>query len=330
MTGIRILGTGKCVPENYAVNEDYSRIVETNDEWITSRTGIKKRHLTSGEPTFYLAANASRQAVERAGIRPDQLGLIIATTITPDYYTPSVSCMVQRELGASCMTIDVNCACSGFVYGLDMAMRYLATDDDIKYALVVSAEELSKITDYTDRSTCVLFGDGAGAVVVEKDENALYASHLGADGNGACTLMARNLTTMNPFVKQPVKIDEKMPEGNKHCLYQDGKEVYKFATRILPEAVNACCEKAGIEVGQLDRIIPHQANYRIIETAAKHLGVEMDRFFLNLQEYGNTSSASVPLAFCEAVETGAVKRGDKICFVGFGAGLTFGGIVLEY
>lgn len=330
MTGLKILGVGKCAPENYATNEDYSKIVETNDEWITSRTGIKKRHLTSGEPTFYLAVKAAEQAIERAGIKPEQIGIIIATTITPDYYTPSLSCMVQRNIGAGCMAIDINCACSGFVYGLDMARRYLLTDDEIKYALVVSAEELSKITDYTDRSTCVLFGDGAGAVVVEKAENTTYASCLGADGKGACALMARNITTLNPFVKEKVEFEENMPAGNKHCLFQDGKEVYKFATRILPEAVLKCCEKAGTDVSQIKCIIPHQANYRIIETAAKHLGVTMDKFFLNLQEYGNTSSASVPLAFCEAVETGAVQRGDLICFVGFGAGLTFGGIVMEY
>lgn len=331
MTGIKILGVGKCAPENIATNEDFSKIVDTNDEWISSRTGIKTRHITSGEPTYHLAANAAKQAVERARISPTDIGLIIATTITPDYYTPSCACMVQRELGASGgMAIDVNCACSGFAYGFDMAKRYLQTDSDLKYALVVSAEELSKITDYTDRATCVLFGDGAAAVVLEKKEDTLYSSFLGADGNGAKFLMAKNVTGTNPFVREALEIDDMMPEGNGRYLYQDGKEVYKFATRILPFAVQECCKKAGIEVSDIDVIVPHQANFRIIETAAKNLGISMDKFFLNLDKYGNTSSASIPLAFCEAVEEGRIKRGDKVCFVGFGAGLTYAGIIIEY
>lgn len=331
MTGIKILGAGKCVPENVATNEDFSKIVETNDEWISTRTGIKTRHMTSGEPTFYLAAKAAENAIKNAGIKAEDIGLIIVTTLTHDYYTPSCSCMVQREIGAiGCMAIDVNCACSGFAYGFDMAKRYLQTDDSLKYVLIVSAEELSKITDYTDRSTCVLFGDGAAAVVVEKKEDALYSSFLGADGSGAKFLMARNVTTSNPFIKEEVKIDDMMPEGKDHYLYQDGKEVYKFATKILPLAVEECCKKAGITPADIDLIVPHQANYRIIETAAKNLGISMDKFYLNLNEYGNTSSASIPLAFCEAVESGRVKRGDKICFVGFGAGLTYAGVILEY
>ena len=331
MTGIKILGVGKCAPENLASNEDFSKIVETNDEWITSRTGIKTRHISSGEPTFYLAAQAAKQAMERAGVAAADIGLIIVTTITGDYYTPSVACMVQREIGAiGSMAIDVNCACSGFAYGFDMAKRYLQTEENLRYALVVSAEELSKITDYTDRSTCVLFGDGAAAVVIEKQENALYAGYLGADGNGACALMARNLKTVNPFIREAFEYDEKMPEGNNHFLFQDGKEVYKFATKILPTAVEESCKRAGIEVDDLDVIVPHQANYRIIETAAKNLKIPMDKFYLNLHEYGNTSSASIPLAFCEAVENGAIKRGDKVCFVGFGAGLTYAAVVFEY
>ena len=166
MIGVKILGAGKCAPENIATNEDFAKIVDTNDEWITTRTGIKKRHIANGEPTWFLGARAAKAAVENAGIKPDEIGLIIATTITGDYSTPSVSCIIQREIGAKgSMAIDVNCACSGFVYGFDMAKRYLQTDCGLKYALVVSSEELSKITDYTDRSTCVLFGDGAAAVV---------------------------------------------------------------------------------------------------------------------------------------------------------------------
>lgn len=331
MTGIKILGVGKYAPELVASNEDFTRIVETSDEWITTRTGIKTRHITNGEPVWYMAAEAAKQAVERAGISVSDIGLIIATTITPDYYTPSCSCLVQREIGAfGSMAIDVNCACSGFAYGFDMAKRYLQTDDSIKYAVIVSTEQLSRITDYTDRATCVLFGDGAAAVVIEKQEDTLYTSYLGADGNGAKFLMARNERALSPFVETPVEIDAQMPEGNGHYLFQDGKEVYKFATKILPTAVLEACKKIDMDVNDIDVFVPHQANVRIIETAAKNLGVSMDKFYLNLCNYGNTSSASIPLAFCEAVEKGAIKRGDKVCFVGFGAGLTYACDIFEY
>ena len=287
--------------------------------------------MTSGEPTWYMAAEASKKAIENAGISAEDIGLIIVTTITADYYTPSCSCMVQREINAvGSMAIDVNCACSGFAYGFDMAKRYLQTDDGIKYALVVSAEELSKITDFSDRASCVLFGDGAAAVVVEKKENSLYTSHLGADGSGAKFLAAKNDRPLNPFVKERFDVDEQMPAVNKHYLFQDGREVYKFATKILPFAVAEACGKIGLDISEIDLIVPHQANVRIIETAAKNMGISMDKFYLNLSRYGNTSSASIPLAFCEAVEEGKVKRGDKVCFVGFGAGLTYACAIFEY
>lgn len=331
MTGVKILGQGMCVPKIIATNEDFAKIVDTNDEWITTRTGIKTRHISKGEPTYYLAAQAAKEAVEDAKINISDIGLIIVTTITNDYITPSCSCLVQRELGAiGCMTIDVNCACSGFAYGFDMAKRYLQTEENLKYALVVSAEELSKIVDYTDRATCVLFGDGASAVVLEKQENTLYSSYLGADGNGAKYLVAKGFGENCPFDGDNFEIDRQMPETKAHYLYQDGREVYKFATKTLPLAVTECCKKAGIEVEDIDVIVPHQANYRIIETASKNLGISMDKFFLNLDKNGNTSSASIPLAFYDAVKNGKIKRGDKVCFVGFGAGLTYGCVIVEY
>lgn len=331
MTGVKILGAGKYAPENVATNEDFARIVDTNDEWITTRTGIKKRHIVNGEPTWYLGAMAAKAAVENAGIKPDEIGLIIVTTITGDYSTPSVSCIIQRELGAKgSMTIDVNCACSGFVYGFDMAKRYLQTDDGLKYALVVSAEELSKITDYTDRSTCVLFGDGAAAVVLKRCENSTYAAYLGADGTGAKYLLAKSYESHTPFSNGEIEIEDDMPKRENHCLYQDGKEVYKFATKTLPMACEKTCEILGITPDDLNCIIPHQANKRIIETAAKNLSLPLDRFFLNLEEYGNTSSASIPIALCDAISSNAIKRGDKVCLVGFGAGLTYGSVIFEY
>ncbi len=328
--GVKIKGVGRYAPEIVATNDDYAKIVETNDEWITQRTGIKTRHISNGEPTYYLGAMAAKEAIANAGISAEEIGLILASTCTPDYYTPSTACLVQRELGVSgCPAIDINCACSGFVYAVDMAKRYLA-EGDIKYVLVVAAEELSKFVDYTDRSTCILFGDAAAAVVLEKEEDTLFASYTAADGMGAPYLAARALLTTNPFRQTESEFDMNMPEPNKHFLLQDGKEVYKFATKALPKAVEEACKKADISPEELDAIIPHQANIRIIETAAKHLKVPMDKMVLNISDYGNTSSASIPGAFYDGVSSGRIKRGDKVCFVGFGGGLTYGAVVIEY
>lgn len=329
-TGVRIKGAGRFVPELVATNEDYAKIVDTNDEWITQRTGIKTRHISDGEPTYYLGAMAAKAAVEDAGIAADEIGLILATTCTPDYFTPSTACLIQRELGVSgCPAIDINCACSGFVYAIDMARRYLACGD-IKYVLVVAAEELSKFVDYEDRSTCILFGDAAAAVILEKADDTLFSSFLAADGSGAPYLASRALLTINPFRQTEKEFDMDMPEPHKHYLLQDGKEVYKFATNALPTAVSKACEKAGITPDELDAIIPHQANVRIIETAAKKLHVSMDKMVLNIADYGNTSSASIPNAFVDGVNSGRIKRGDKVCFVGFGGGLTYGACIVEY
>lgn len=331
MVGVSIVGIGKYTPDMIVDNEMLSTIVDTNDEWITSRTGIKYRHITNGEPTYVLGAKASKEAIKNAGIDPSEIGLIIVTTVTNDFTSPSMSCIIQNEIGAiGSMAIDVNCACSGFVYGFDMAKRYLQTDESLKYVLVVSAEELSKITDYTDRATCVLFGDGAAAAILKRDDDTLFASHLGADGSGAHYLFAKSYTSSTPFTTNKEPYDDEFKGSNGHYLYQNGKEVYKFATKALPMAVEKACENANIEVADLDLIVPHQANVRIIETAAKNLGLSMDKFYLNLENYGNTSSVSIPLALCEAIEKNAIKRGNKICLVGFGAGLTYGGVVFEY
>lgn len=329
-TGVRIKGAGRYVPELIATNDDYAKIVDTNDEWITQRTGIKTRHISNGEPTYYLGAMAAKEALKDAGISADEIGLIIATTCTPDYFTPSTACLIQRELGVTgCPAMDVNCACSGFVYAVDMARRYLLCDD-IKYVLVVAAEELSKFVDYEDRSTCILFGDAAAAVVLEKSEDTLFSSCLKADGSGARYLASRALLTINPFRQTETEFDMEMPEPHKHYLIQDGKEVYKFATNALPAAVAEACEKAEISPEELDAIVPHQANVRIIETAAKKLHVSMDKMVLNIADYGNTSSASIPNAFVDGVKSGRIKRGDKVCFVGFGGGLTYGACIFEY
>ena len=332
MSGIKIVGTGSYVPPKIVRNEDFTKIIETSDEWIKTRTGMSERHISEGQPNWYMGTKAIEQAIKNAGIDVSEIGLIISTSATPDFITPSMACIMQREIGAiGCMAIDVNCACAGFVYGFDMARRYLVTDDSIKYAVVVANENLTKITDYSDRSTCVLFGDGAAACILELSKDNLYTSYLGADGTGAKHLGARSFPPNNAFMPEHrEEYPDGMPEGNSHYLWQDGKEVYKFAIKILPTAVNAAAEKIGLNIQDIDVIVPHQANIRIIETAVQKLGLPIEKFFINLEKYGNTSSASIPLALNEAIQEGRIKRGDTVCLVGFGAGLTYGAVIFKY
>ena len=336
VTGVKIKGIGKYVPEMVATNEDFTKIVETSDEWITQRTGIKQRHITNGEPTYYLGAMAAKAAMADAGVKAEDIDLIIATTVTGDYFTPSLSCLIQREIGAiGCIAFDLNAACAGFVYGFDTAKRYLQTGDGIKTVLLVASEELSKFVDYTDRSSCVLFGDGAAAALIEYKEDALYTSHLGADGTGAKFLYAHSALPQSPFVK-PERLAEyddgigAAPEGWEHAMLQDGREVYKFATHALAKAATMAAEKIGFDLNDLDKIVPHQANMRIIETAMKFLKQPMEKVITNIEYHGNTSSASIPIAFDEAIRAGKIQRGEKVCLVGFGAGLTYAALIMEY
>lgn len=329
MFGINILGTGSYSPDLTVTNGDMAKIVETNDEWITTRTGIKSRRLTGGESAWEMGARAAETAIETAGIDPSDIGLVIATTVTGDFFTPSSACIIQDAVKAvNAAAFDLNAACSGFVYGVDTARRFLQTDDELKYVLLVSTEVLSRFVDYTDRSTCVLFGDGAAAVVIERSEK-LYSSYLGSDGSGSKFLYAKHLFARHPFAEKDTDYGEHFTQNNAF-LYQDGKEVYKFATKALPTAAKKAAEKIGLDLNSVDKFIPHQANIRIIETAAKSIGVSMDKFVVNIGTHGNTSSASIPIALDEAVRDGRIVRGDKLCFVGFGAGLTFGSVICEF
>ena len=329
MKGIKILGTGHYLPELIATNEDFSKIVDTSDEWITSRTGIKERRIASGEPVWYMGVNAARDALHDAKLDVSEIDLILHTSVTPDFYTPSMACMIQREIDAkNAIGIDVNCACSGFVYALDMATKYLQ-DDNYKNILIVSSEKLSKITDYEDRGTCVLFGDAAAACVITKG-GGLFSSYLGVQVEDADKLFARTVTDDNPFCNDndQQKYD-KFADSNGQYIYMDGREVYKFAVKAIPRAIKGACEKAGIDVNSIDMIVPHQANVRIMETAAANLGLGIDKFYMNLEKYGNTSSASVPLCLDEFIKEGGLKEGMRICVVGFGGGLTYGAAVFE-
>lgn len=327
--GINIKGLGTYIPEQKLTNDDFKKFFETSDEWIRTRTGIVERPMAGWEPTWYMGTQAALKAIENAGISPSDIGLVISSTVTSDFLTPSMASVIQHKTGAvNAAAFDLNAACTGFIYATDTARRFLETDDDMKYVLVVANESLSRFVDFEDRSSCILFGDGAAAAVIEKS-NKFYASYLASDGSGAGHLCARSLNVA-PEVKTEKEFDDGFTDNPIHKLYQNGKEVYKFATGVLPKSFEIISEKTGITKDDIDWFVPHQANIRIIETAAKKLGVSMDRFIVTLDHYGNTSSASIPLALCEGVEKGMIKRGQKLALIGFGAGLTYGGIVLEY
>ncbi|MEG1429186.1 MAG: beta-ketoacyl-ACP synthase III [Hydrogenoanaerobacterium sp.] len=331
MNGIKVLGTGQYLPKNIVCNDDFADIVETSDEWITKRTGMKERHITAGEETWAMGAFAAKQALEGGSINPLTIDLILVTTVTPDYLTPSTACLIQAEIGAwnaACM--DINAACSGFVYALDMARRYLAFDD-VKRVLVVSSETLSNITDYTDRASCVLFGDAAGACILEAAEG-FFVSELGADGRSAHLLYCKNHYNINnPFIKPVLK-----PQYTQRItpttgfLHMDGKEVYKFAIKAMPLALLAACKKAGITTDELDWVIPHQANLRIVESAVKELHIPTEKLYVNLEKHGNVSSACIPICLNELSRSGKLLRGQKLALVGFGAGVTHAACVFSW
>lgn len=312
MDGIKVLSTGYYAPENILDNFDLEKMVETSDDWIVSRTGIKKRHISKGEDCTEMAYQAALRAIEK--IDKNKIGIIICATMTPDYFTPSTACLLQERLGLNdheVMCFDLSAACSGFVYALTVAQALLKNTKD-KYALVVGSEELSKIIDFTDRNTCVLFGDGAGAVVVSQGDG-LFASYCNSAGNiGALKAPAIN------------------NKGDNHYLTMAGQEVFKFAVKVIPESINAILEKTGLEFDDIAYVVCHQANYRIIKNVYKKMKAEPEKFYMNLQEYGNTSAASIPLALGEMNAKGMLKSGDKIICVGFGGGLTWGATLIEW
>lgn len=331
MSGVAIKGTGMYLPELCVDNEAFTGFLDTSDEWIRTRTGIHSRHFSDGEPGWSMGLKAARQALDMAKLQPEEIDLIFGTTVTPDFYTPSLACMIQGKLQAvNAIGFDINCACAGFVYALDMANRYLATDENIKNVLIVSSEMLSRLTNFEDRASCVLFGDGAGAAVVTRSDG-LFTSSFKADGTGAKYIFGRYPGTRNPFCNPSPAMDyDEFGDYKEGCLYMNGKEVYKFATKVMAETVTKAAEKAGITPEEIDLIVPHQANIRIIETAAQRLGLPMERFAVNIQKHGNTSSACIPICLDEVNRAGRLKKGDKVCFVGFGGGLIAGAALIEW
>jgi len=325
-----IAGTGSYLPEHVITNADFESFLDTSDEWIVGRTGMKERRYSDVEPTWKLGEHASRKALEAAGIDPMDLDMIICTTVTNDYAFPSCACMVQGALGAkNAFALDCVAACAGSVYGFDMARRYLQFDD-VKTVLLVACESLSQVANFEDRNSCILFSDGAGAAVLRKGDG-YYGASIHSDPDGAQHLYYKHPRRGTPFYPADAVFEgEPFIADPLGALVMNGKEVYKFATAAMPEAVEEACVRAGVAPDKLDMVLPHQANQRILETAAKRLGLPMEKICLTIERYGNNSSASVMICLDECVREGKIKTGDAICLVGFGAGLTYGAVTLEY
>ena len=332
---IKIKGTGSAVPKLRVTNDDLSKLMDTSDEWIRSRTGIGARHLAVEETTTGLAVAAAKEALKDAEMTAEELDLIIAATVTADKFLPNLSCEVQSALGAkNAVAFDLNAACSGFLFALNTVQMYLE-NGVYKKALVIGAETLSKIMDWNDRSTCVLFGDGAGAAVVEVDsetnckakqpgaanKSGILSMVQGSDGARGEVLRCDNRPVNNPFAVNDTKLS---------YVSMNGQEVYKFAVKTVPKVIEEAVKKAGLEVEDIDLFVLHQANVRIIESVAKRLKAPLEKFPTTLDYTGNMSAASVPVLLDQLVREHGLKRGDKIAMSAFGAGLTYGAVVMEW
>lgn len=317
----KIIGTGSYVPSKVMTNDDLKEFVETNDEWIYSRTGIKERHIVTDEETIDLAEKASILAIEDAGIDKSKIDLVLVATVTPDNHFPGVSQLLQARLNLNeIMAFDVNAACSGFLYVLNIADKMIKSGA-YKTALVIGAETLTRLTDWRDRNTCVLFGDAAGAMIITQSEtNNIKDVICGSRGDVDDLLICKNVDIKDPTVNAVSQQDH---------IHMKGSEVFKFATRILPKTVNDLLNRNDMELDSLDSIVAHQANARIISKAGKDLKFSMDKMFMNISHYGNTSAASVPLAIDQAIKSKFLKKGDKFITVAFGGGLTWGGALIE-
>ena len=318
----RIAGTGRYVPERILSNKDLEDMVDTSDEWIIQRTGIRERHIAAeNESTSDLALQAAQSAMEEAGLDPLDLDAVILATLTPDTYCPAGACYVQKLLGAeNACSFDLSAACTGFVYGITVGSS-LVRSGVHKNVVVIGAETLSRFIDYTDRNTCILFGDGAGAAVLsraeEGSESRLVDHYLRSDGGGADLIIMPGGGSRQPASADTV-------DGKKHFLSMQGSDVFKFATRSMQVLIETAIERNGISISDLDLVVPHQVNSRIIETVLRKIDLPEEKIYLNLQRYGNTSAASVPMALHEAVEEGRIEKGSLVLLVAFGAGLTWG------
>jgi len=319
-----IVGTGSFLPENTLTNEDLERMVDTSDEWIVSRTGIKERRLAEmHHGTSDLAVRAGERAMACAGVAPNEIDLLVVGTSTPDHLFPSTACITQEKLGLTCPAYDVNAACTGFIYALH-AGTVAIESGRFDTVLVIGADALTRHIDFTDRATCVLFGDGAGAVVLKaSDEAGVMAIELGSDGSGADLLLVPAGGSAAPCTEERIR-------NHDHYLHMNGNEVYKFAVRVIPKATITALEATGNSVGDLAWLIPHQANKRIIDTIEERLGIADERVYSNVVNTGNTSAGSIPLGLDDLYTSGRLRPGDLIGLVGFGAGLTWGAITIRW
>ena len=321
---IGILGTGSYVPEKILTNDDLAKIVETSDEWIRTRTGIEERRIAAPEEaTSDLSYIAAERAIENAGVDKDEIGLVIVATMTPDHAAASTAAIVQNRLGIDAAAFDLSAACTGFVYAYSTAYSFIKAGI-YKKVLVIGAETMSRVIDWKDRNTCVLFGDGAGAVVLGEVENGGHlAVHLTADGSGASELLVPSSGSRLPVTEETIL--------NKDIyLKMNGREIFKFAVRVFPETVEDVLKQVNMTADDIDVFIPHQANIRLIESIAKRFKQPMEKCYVNLQKYGNTSAATIPLALDEANRGGKLRKGDKIVATGFGGGLTYGSMLIEW
>ena len=323
-----IVGWGYHVPEKVITNQDLAQIVDTNDEWIRTRTGIAERHVAADpkETSASLAVIAARKALEVADVPASKIDLIVCATTTPEYSFPATACLIQDAIGANnAGAFDLSAACSGFVYGLAMARGQIMAGD-AEYVLVIGTETLSRIVDWTDRETCILFGDGAGAVLVAASEvpGGILSVDLGSDGSGGNTLIV-------PAGGSAMTTSLETVSSGMHYIKMDGKAVFRFATRVMASSTRKVLERAGYTADEVDLVVPHQANIRIIQNSVlNQLKIPADKVFVNLEKYGNTSTASIPIALCEAIEAGKLKPGYKVVFVGFGAGLTWAACAIDW
>ncbi|MDD3031504.1 MAG: beta-ketoacyl-ACP synthase III [Candidatus Caldatribacteriota bacterium] len=320
-----IAGIGSCVPEKIVTNKELENIVNTSDQWIVDRTGIKERRISTGEKTYQIALKAAKRAIRQSGIQSSKIDLIILATITPDFFTPSTACLIQAELGLQDIpSFDISAGCTGFIYGLEIADKFIKSGQS-KCILIIGAEVLSKALNWNDRNTCVLFGDGAGAAILRRSkEEGIISTYTGSQGdsNGFLTMPA--VTLKNPFFKNEIS------EDNHSYIFMNGKEIFKFATHIMKRSIQVILKDNKLTIGDIDYIIPHQANYRIINNVAKKLKVSPDKFYKNMEHFGNTSAASIPLALDEMVQKKIIRKGNRIIMVGFGGGLTWGSILLNW
>lgn len=323
MKNAKMIGFGLYTLKNLVENERLQEFLETSDEWIRTRTGIERRYISLDENTSDLAVEASKKALSQARLSAEEIDLIIVATVTPDNFTPSTACIVQDKLGAkNAWAFDINAACTGFIYALKLG-RSLIRSGEANNALIIGAETLSKALNWEDRGSCVLFGDGAGATVLTSTEEdcGIKCVNVKSDGSKGDSLVIQGLPLNSPF-KDGREVSE-------NYINMNGREIFKFATKVMEESIVEILEKENIKIEDIAAIIPHQANLRIIDYVVKRLGIPREKFITNLQNYGNTSGASIPIALCESIDEGNLKKGDNIIMVGFGGGLTWGAALIK-